>query len=237
MIPGVQTFNTSDVDLHWVKLLVHGPSGAGKTQLIQTVEEPDRSFIMSAEAGLLSIAGSNMKGAVISKWSDLGPIYAFLRSDSDEAKKINFVHIDSITELGDICLTEELPEHKNKLQAYGEYARKMAATIKLYRDLPKHVYMSCKETTVFDDNNFPHYGLMFHGKKLAPNVPGDFDIVATIRVFADPENEGALIRKIQTVKDPNYGVLKDRSGALGPFIDPNFKTMFAAIRAKFPNLS
>ena len=48
---------TSAVEPAFVKVLVYGASGAGKTTLIPSLPEP---IVLSAEAGLLSIRGSNI---------------------------------------------------------------------------------------------------------------------------------------------------------------------------------
>ena len=44
------------LEFQGTKMLVHAPAGAGKTTLAATAGEP--TLILSAEAGLLSIAGA-----------------------------------------------------------------------------------------------------------------------------------------------------------------------------------
>jgi len=53
----IQLKSSGDVAVQQVRLLVYGQAGAGKTSLIPTLPAP---VILSAEAGLLSIAGSNL---------------------------------------------------------------------------------------------------------------------------------------------------------------------------------
>ena len=60
--------NTNDVSISGVKLLVYGAAGAGKTYLIKTLPDP---IILSAEAGLLSLKGSDLSYFAIESMSDL----------------------------------------------------------------------------------------------------------------------------------------------------------------------
>ena len=88
--------NTNDVSISGVKLLVYGAAGAGKTYLIKTLPDP---IILSAEAGLLSIKGSDLSYFAIESMSDLNEVYSWI-VNSDEAKKYQSVALDSISEIG-----------------------------------------------------------------------------------------------------------------------------------------
>ena len=53
----IQLKRTGAIARDGVKLLVYGQAGAGKTSLIPTLPNP---IVLSAEAGLLSIAGADV---------------------------------------------------------------------------------------------------------------------------------------------------------------------------------
>ena len=53
----VRLQTTRDIGIRGVKLLVYGAAGAGKTSLVRTLPSP---VILSAEAGLLSLSGTDI---------------------------------------------------------------------------------------------------------------------------------------------------------------------------------
>ena len=80
---------------HGVKLLVYGQAGAGKTSLIPTLPDP---IVLSAEGGLLSIAGADVPYVEISDMATLREAWSWL-SESAEAKAFQSVALDSISEI------------------------------------------------------------------------------------------------------------------------------------------
>ena len=63
-----------------VKLLVYGQAGAGKTSLIPTLPSP---IALSAEGGLLSIAGADIPYIEIGSMDALQEAYMWLRDSAD----------------------------------------------------------------------------------------------------------------------------------------------------------
>ena len=66
---------TSTITADGVKILVYGQAGAGKTFLIKTLPNP---VILSAEGGLLSIAGTDIPYIEINGIKDLHEAYQWL---------------------------------------------------------------------------------------------------------------------------------------------------------------
>jgi septin family protein len=98
-----------------VKLLVYGQAGTGKTTLITTLPSP---VILSAEAGLLSIAHADIPFVAIDSMSTLQDAFSWLTS-SDEAKQFESIALDSISEIAEVILTAEKAKAKDPRQAYG----------------------------------------------------------------------------------------------------------------------
>ena len=100
-----------------VKLLVYGQAGAGKTSLIKTVPSP---IVLSAEAGLLSIADANVPFIEVNSMDTLREAYMWLR-DSDEGSPDTYktVCLDSISEVAEVVLAHELKHNKDGRAAYG----------------------------------------------------------------------------------------------------------------------
>jgi len=196
-----------------IKVLVHGPAGAGKTSLCGTTGEP--TVIISAEAGLLSLRGHDIPVIEVKSLDDVHEAYQFV-TQSQDAKHFRWVCLDSISEIAEVCLAAEKAKTKDPRQAYGALQEEMGALIRAFRDLPqRNVYMSCKQERKEDQTTGAQlYFPSLPGAKLGQGIPYFFDEVFALRVERD--QEGGVTRWLQTGRDFQYEA-KDRSGALAMF--------------------
>ncbi len=210
-----------------VKVLVHGPAGAGKTVLCATTEAP--TVIISAEAGLLSLRNTDIPVIEVTSIQDVQDAYQFI-TESAEAKDFQWVCLDSISEIAEVCLAREKAATKDPRQAYGALQEHMAHLIRAFRDLAgRNVYFSCKQERIKDEQTGAiFYGPSLPGQKLGQGIAYFFDEVFALRVEKDPE--GNPYRALQTGRDFNFEA-KDRSGALDPFEPPNLAAIAAKITA------
>jgi hypothetical protein len=211
--------------VHGVKSLVHGLAGSGKTTLISTAPAP---IVLSAEAGLLSLRGFDIPAITIRNFSEMDEAYTFLTT-SEHAKQFETVCIDSISEIGEVCLSaEKLLAGKDPRRAYGEMQDKVMVMVRKFRDLPgKHVYFSAKQTSTKDEiTGITRYGPDMPGRNLGPQLPYFFDLVMSLEVGKTPE--GAEFRYLRTRTNVTHEA-KDRSGALDEFEEPNLSKVFNKI--------
>jgi phage nucleotide-binding protein len=193
-----------------VKILVYGGAGSGKTTLIGTLPDP---IIISAEAGLLSLADLDIPYIEVTNMDSLKEAYQFVASK--EANEFKSVAIDSISEIAEVVLSAEKKIAKDVRQAYGQLQEQVTDLIRAFRDLSgKNVYMSAKMEKQQDESGRILYGPSMPGTKLGQHLPYYFDEVFCLRVEKD--EEGKTIRMLQTEADPSYGA-KDRSGKLDPW--------------------
>lgn len=212
--------------LQGVKILVHGPAGAGKTVLCATAPSP---LIISAEAGLLSLADSDIPVLEVNTLAQVREAYSFI-NHSEEAKKFETICIDSLTEVAEEVLTSAKKAAKDPRQAYGVLIDEMGALVRAFRDLPgRHVYMSAQQERVQNDIGGLLYSTSMPGKQLANNLPYMFDEVFALRVEKDAENN--IVRWLQTVRDVQYDA-KDRSGKLEQFEEPDLGCIINKIISK-----
>lgn len=210
--------------LHGIKTLVYGGAGVGKTRLVATAPAP---VLISAESGLLSLREYDIPVWNVSSFADMYAAYNFL-SKSAEAKQFQTVCLDSVTEIGEVCLSEAKKRNKDPRQAYGELIDSMLLLIKGFRDLPnKHVYISAKMEHYKDEvsgvvKNQPS----MPGQQLGPALPYIFDEVFHMGIAKD--DKGADYRYLRTQPDFQYEA-KDRSGVLDPFEPPNLTNIFNKI--------
>jgi len=212
--------STADIQVMNVKFLVYGLSGAGKTRLTRTLPQP---FILSAEAGLLSLRQEQIPYARIETVDDLSYWYDwFYRAAMDPdpnnqvRQHVKSIGLDSITEIAEQILANAKAKAKDPRQAYGDLLMQAIDTIKKFRDLPYfHVYMSCKQEYQKDEvaGTFMN-GPMMPGSKVGPQLPYLFDEVFQLAKAKD--EKGTEFHFLRTQTD-GQNVAKDRSGALDVF--------------------
>lgn len=189
--------STKDVADQYIKVLVHGGAGAGKTRLCATTT--GKTLILSAEGGLRSLKGTDIDTWKISSMEDLTEAYTFLTTDD----VYSWVCLDSISEISEVCLAEEKKNNKDGRKAYGEMQDKMIGIIRAFRDLNKNVYFSAKQTQVKDEVTG---GLIFGcgaaGSKIGAALPYFFDFVFALHNWKD--DEGNIQRAFQTQRDAQY---------------------------------
>lgn len=211
----IELRSTKGLHTNGVKLLVYGQAGAGKTSLIPTLPNP---VVLSAEGGLLSIAGAETAYIEIKSIDSLYEAYEWL-TESDEGKAFESVALDSISEIAEVCLDTEKKAAKDPRQAYGEMQTKMADIIRAFRDLPnRHVLMTAKLEKQADEMGRILYSPSMPGNKTGQALPYFFDEVLALRVEKDAEgrSQRALMCDIDGV-----WIAKDRSGKLDAWEAPD----------------
>ena len=218
-----------------VKMLVYGPSGAGKTLLCATAPAP---IILSAESGLLSLNPQNQQRILgkaidipvipIKTYLDLENAYTWLANDPYSKQHIQTVCLDSLSEIAEVVLQDLLPQFKDPRKAYGEMAIKIVGMVKGFRDfLGKNVYIIAKQDKIMDGGTGALvFGPSFPGRQLASELPYLFDEVFNLNVSKD--NEGKTFRYLRTQPDPQYQA-KDSSGALAEIEQPNLNNIINKI--------
>ncbi len=219
----IQLRSTEHLAANGVKMLVYGAAGSGKTSLIPTLPSP---VVLSAEGGLLSIAGASVPFIEVQDMDTLKEAYAWLK-DSAEAKSYKSVCLDSISEVAEVVLAAELRKNKDGRAAYGEMNSTMAELIRAFRDLPgRHVYMSAKLEKSQDETGRMLYNPSMPGKSLTQQLPYFFDFVFPLRVERDAE--GKTQRALMTDSDGLW-LAKSRSHQLDAWEAPDLGAIIQKI--------
>ena len=156
------------------KILLHGPSGAGKTRFASTFPS---AIIFDIEGGTMSI-DKDRKVAVVAKeeinLSNLMEYVDWLATP--EAAQFETVVIDSLTYLQTMFLNEKLPTVADPRQAYGQWQQYLTTLMKKLFDLQKNVIFICRSKMGEDIEG---------AEKLFPELaPSAFSVVPALVDFA-----------------------------------------------------
>jgi phage nucleotide-binding protein len=220
----VQLKTTKNWESIFARILVHGTSGAGKTTLIKTLPTP---IAISAEGGLLALAGQDVPYIEVRNMTDLMDSYEWATS-SEEARKFESVALDSISEVAEVVLSAAKKNAKDPRQAYGELSDQMGDLIRAFRDIAgKHVYMSAKTEKSTDEAGRVMWAPSMPGNKVGQSLPYYFDEVLALRV--EKNEQGERIRALMTDSDGLW-TAKDRSGKLEFWEEPDLGKIIAKMR-------
>ena len=214
--------STRDEDaFKFVNAIVYGQSGIGKTVLCSTAPKP---LILSAEDGLLSLAGKDVDFIAIKSFKDLIDTYNELYKSSDHGYET--VCIDSVSELAETILSERKREERDPRKAYGTMADEIVAAIRKFKKLELHTIFVAKLRMYTDEfTGKQSYAPGFPGKALNDTLPYQVDLVLPMRMG---KHEGKEYRYLQTSPDIQYEA-KDRSGILAPKEPPDLAALITKI--------
>ncbi|MFB6351259.1 MAG: ATP-binding protein, partial [Bradymonadaceae bacterium] len=206
---------------HGIKILVHGPSGSGKTRLCGTTGEDEYTIIISAERGLMSLRDHDIDAIEVTSIQQ----FREARDYVQRAEKYRWVILDSVSEVAEVILEEEMEQNRDGRAAYGEMADRVLSIIRDFRNLSCNVVMTAKQGRE-DDQGTKLFVPQLPGRKLTQNVSYMFDEVFAIRV--ERNSDGTVESRVQTQRDRQYEC-KDRSGALEFFEEPNLEAIYDKI--------
>ena len=217
-------FTTTKKATGFVKALVFGEAGMGKTVLCSTAPNP---IIISAEAGLLSLADHDIPVIEVTSVQDVMDAYQWV-TESKDAEQFETVCLDSITEIAEVLLSQYKKEEKDPRKAYGRLSDDMSTLIRSFRDLKdKHVYFSCKMNRKEDESTgITTYKPAMPGNTLTNNLPYFFDEVLALRI--GKLDNGTEYRYLQTQPELQWPA-KDRSGTLEKVEKPDLSYIFSKI--------
>lgn len=218
-------FTTTSDSTNYVKCLVYGKSGIGKTVLSSTAPVP---LIISVEKGLLSLKDQNIPVILIDNHEDLIKTYELIMKDK-KFEKFKTIVLDSISDIAEAVLAyfkkNPVDGNTHPQAAYGSMADVLLPLIKKFRDIPnKHVYFIAKSKRITDDySGVTSWMPSMPGQQLGPALPYLFDFVLPMR--AGEDKNGNKYRYLQATADIQWEA-KDRSGKLAAIEEPNLTKLF-----------
>ena len=188
------------------KTLLYGHHGLGKTtQAAHLQELYGKTFIISGEAGLMSLSHLDIDYLAFNSWNKRGrndpekgihcllDIKEMVASDDFKKQGYKVIVLDSLTEAGDMLLSETKYAHrndKNGFVVWEQYSSEIIGTIKWFRDLDYHVLVTALAKEETNDNGGTEYWPLLPMAKVQKQLPGIFDnVLAGVRRTEDAKDE------------------------------------------------
>lgn len=231
----ILTTGTDDYG-HYLKALVCGDPGSGKTLISSTFPNP---FYASAEGGMLSVWDRSIKHVKIESSTDLKAVQLLAEQSPDVRKKtvgapMDTVVIDTIDEIARILIKERTAEtHKDALAIadWGWLGDQLRGIIRGFRNLDMHVVFTCHLKSTEDSETGRQFIKPAIQGQVGDEIASYVDLALLLRANTvvrpvDGEAKRVTIRYVQTFPDQNHPWVKDRSGKLPPEFEVNFHDDF-----------
>jgi phage nucleotide-binding protein len=215
--------STNTIHESKIKIVIYGVEGSGKTSSIKTLDHK-RTLVISAERGLLSLSGTDIKfvdiatddaGKVLSnegKINRLNDVVKFLNT-KEAIDAYDNVVLDSLTDMGEVIACywkEKITDKAKSFELWGKIGETQINFIKSMRDNPNYnVVFICLEDLDKDETSRRYYAPALPGNTAKNFLIPAFDEV--LRVCVEPDGRRYVqTQPLATVK------AKDRSGKLNP---------------------
>ena len=216
-----------------INALLYGQDHSGKTYSISTLPALDKVLILSVEpAGLISIRKKcgNMSAVRIDSIETLKDAWKLIL---DNPGKYETVVIDSLSEIADLCVNEELERTNDGKKvhgqaAYGEMATKIIKMVRAFIALPCNVIFICQQGRIMDADNRMFYGPLFPGAYANKKIPYLVPFIAVLRLKQDGDS---IERCFQFIGNEEY-IAGQRGNAELAYEKPNWTNIFNKINNK-----
>jgi len=213
----------------YVKILVYGRNGQGKTRFAATA--PDVLIVDINERGTRSARQfPGVKVFHVKKWEDITYVYWYLRSGKHPFKS---VALDTVTAMGMLCMTQVLREAEDRdpnkdpklpvQRDWNKVTEMMKPLLLNFRNLPMNVIYVAQERIVGEEDEPGEHvpDLSQANRKIAT---GAMEVIGRIyqkEVRAVNKRTKKEVKKWETrmlVGPHDEYVTKDRTGSLGRIV-------------------
>lgn len=242
--------------LTYLRALVYGPSGIGKTTSIASLPQ-DRTLIIASERGLIPLRRHDFPVAQIATWEQFRETFSQLAASRDgdhlvvEGKKITTVVLDSLSEVSEMLkrhiVSVERPKLLNvrtrgkqsapeniyddlmDMEAWNLYGTRLRNALACLMQLPCHVICTSLEAMREDKRSGQIWRHPNLNGALAMECAAFFDVVVHMESVDD--GEGGNTRIWKTYNDGNL-LAKDASAALDMHEPADWSEVMKKIYAK-----
>lgn len=224
----------------YLKLLICGDPGAGKTRSASTYPKP---LIASIGANLMSVADREVPFAEITSSQDLLHLRHTLDNTPEDRAlllgvEVETVIIDTFDHYQQVLIAErKRDEHKDTFAPadFGWLNDELRAVLRGFRNLPMHVvfHLHLKVSEDMQTNQM-YFRPSLQGA-LGDEVSAYVDVALAFKsgnttvIGADGNPQRVITRYAQTYRDAQHPWIRDNSGQLPPELEINFEDDFQRI--------
>lgn len=246
--------SSKDRRLNYIKCLVYGDSGIGKTTLLGTLPE-ERTLIAALERGLLPLGKRDFTVVRLESWQSVREIVSgyqdgAIAHPSLEGKTLDILAIDSLSEISELCKRQIVEVDRRALfterskgksdrpagvyddlmgmEDWNLYQTRMRALLSALVKLPCHVVFTCLAAWKEDKTTGKSSRTPNLSGALAQECAAFFDLVLHMESSDQKDENGVPIRRLRTSNDKGI-IAKDASGILDIYEDTNLTAIFAKI--------
>lgn len=205
-----------------VKAVLYGGPGIGKTPTAATAPNPVMCVV---EPGMISLRKNSTLPCFEAYSADKIDEFFKWVFNSNERKKFDTIIVDSISQMAEIYLKDELKKNRDGRKAYGEMSRRVMEWLDgLYYMEGLHTVLIAKQQ-IQEVSGGTLKRPYFPGQDLHIKVPHLFDEILHFAQTNVPGVPGQVpaIRTKET-----YDIMaRDRTGNLDEFEQPNLANIFA----------
>lgn len=215
----------------YVKVLVFGPNGSGKTRFAASA--PKCLIIDINEQGTRSAVGTGSKKLEVASWSDIGHIYWYLKAGNHPFES---VAIDTITAMHSMAMSFVLEEKEERdpstvrdqpiQRDWGRAGQLVSSMVWAFRNLDMHVVLTAQVRKEKDQDTGE---ILDTTVDLPAGCRGSATGAVSVLGYMNPRETAVRnpeTRKVERkwvdnmIVGPHrdYSVLKDRTNLLGPVL-------------------
>lgn len=252
---------TDDQSLTYLRILVHGDSGIGKTTSLQTLKaKADKVLICVSERGTVPLRKHKFACLPLNTWDDAREIIRYFVAPDDyfvegdpiraAVKRCKILAIDGLSEMHDQCIrqivgvdkkalstargkskAEKNYEDQMGLEDWGLYKARMLNMISAFCHLPVNVIFTCLSAWSKDKTGGETFRTPGLSGKAALECPRFFDLVLHMEAGPEKDDKGKSISVWRTFNDGRI-IAKDATGVLDAFETTDWLKIFGKILGK-----